>query len=169
MATDKLMNHTQGESIISALTDIAAATAQIAAAFAPQTIPEPLAPSASDVDTGYVANGVWTLGGTDYYSDVYGVEADKPYLIALDDSPGTLFNAMFSATNPETASEAVTGTQVANVSDPDSYACVVYAPSADGYITITKDNAGTASIKTHVFDIRTLIGGNASATSAGGE
>jgi len=121
-------------------------------------IPGLLTPSASDLDTGYVSGGVWTLG-SGYCSDVYAVEADEPYLIALDDSPGTLFNAMFSATNPETASEAVTGAQVASVSGPGDYAYVVYAPSENGYIAITKDNAGTANIKTYVFDIQSLIGG----------
>lgn len=129
----------------------------------PTIIPGLLTPSTFDLATGYVMNGNWTLGGnTVNYSDVYAVEADKPYLIALGDTVGSRFRVMFSETNTATASEAVTGTQIANVSSPADYACAVYTPSANGYITVTKDNAGTANIKTYAFDIQDLIDGSAS-------
>ena len=135
----------------------------------PTAIPGLLTPSVFDLDTGYVSGGNWTLGGdTVNYSDVYAVEADKLYFIALGANVGTRFRAMFSETDIATASANVKGSQIVNISNPAAYAYTVYTPSASGYITITKDNAGTANIKTYVFNIHALIDG-ISQTNGGGQ
>ena len=40
----------------------------------------------------------------------------------------------------------------------DAY--VIFTPESDGFITISKDNAGTANLKTYVFNLADLIDGN---------
>ena len=42
----------------------------------------------------------------------------------------------------------------------ETYAYVIFTPESDGFITITKDNAGTANLKTYVFHLVDLIDGN---------
>jgi hypothetical protein len=36
----------------------------------------------------------------------------------------------------------------------------LYKPTEDGFITVTKDNAGTAGLRTYVFCLADLIRGN---------
>lgn len=116
-----------------------------------------LVPDAFDLDTGYVRNGQWTLGGdTVNYSDMYAVAANETYLIALGASVGTRFRSMFSVANTAEARENVAGSAITNTALPDPYARILYTPPSDGFITITKDNDGTAGLKTYVFSIRGL-------------
>ena len=49
---------------------------------------------------------------------------------------------------------------VINISNPVPYAYVIFTPESDGFITISKDNAGTANLKTYVFHLVDLIDGN---------
>ena len=113
-----------------------------------------------DMTGGYVANGSWTLGGdTVCYSDVYAVSVGHVYILALGDTIGSRFRAMFSDVDTSTATESVTGKNLANQTNPAPYAYAIFKPAADGFITITKDNAGTAGLKTYVFDLADLIGG----------
>ena len=73
---------------------------------------------------------------------------------------GTRFRAMFSAQDTSIAVERVTGKTVINVSNPIPYAYVIFTPESDGFITISKDNAGTSNLKTYVFHLVDLIDGN---------
>lgn len=123
---------------------------------------EPMAPRAFDLTGGYVASGIWTPGGdTVNYSDSYAVEAGGAYIVSLGDTIGSRFRAMFSeediAADPTVK---VTGKQIVNTTNPLPYACLLYKPAEGGFITITKDNAGTAGLKTYVFCLADLIRGN---------
>lgn len=124
-------------------------------------VPTPVnAPHVYDMTGGYVANGNWTLGGdTVCYSDVYAVYAGHVYILALGETVGTRFRAMFSEVDTSTATENVTGRNLVNQTNPAPYAYTTFKPAADGFITVTKDNAGTANLKTYVFDLADLIGG----------
>ena len=67
---------------------------------------------------------------------------------------------MFSAQDTSVATEKVTGKTVINISNPVPYAYVIFTPESDGFITISKDNAGTANLKTYIFHLVDLIDGN---------
>ena len=47
-----------------------------------------------------------------------------------------------------------------NLNNPATYASVAFTPDSDGFITISKDNAGTANLKTYVFCAADLVRGN---------
>ena len=116
-----------------------------------------LEPHAFDLSGGYVAAGVWNVGSdTVCYSDVYEVVANKAYLIALGSTVGTRFRAMFSTEDISLAEENVTGTQIVNLNNPAAYSFKTFTPESNGYITISKDNAGHAGLKTFVYDIKDL-------------
>ena len=120
-----------------------------------------LTPHFFDLSGGYVQNGAWTIGSdTVCYSDVYRVSARQKYLISLGSVVGTRFRSMFSVQDTSVATEKVTGKTVINVSNPVPYAYVIFTPESDGFITITKDNTGTANLKTYVFHLVDLIDGN---------
>ena len=115
-----------------------------------------------DLDTGYVQQGEWFIGSaTVCYTDVYTVEADKAYLILLGGTVGTRFRAMFSVEDTTTATDTVTGTNIVNLNNPSAYSYRVFTVPSDGYITITKDNAGRGNLKTLVFGITALADENA--------
>jgi len=120
-----------------------------------------LTPHFFDLSGGYVQNGAWTIGSdTVCYSDVYRVTANRRYLISLGGVVGTRFRAMFSVQDTSVATEKIIGKTVINVSNPVPYAYVIFTPESDGFITISKDNAGTANLKTYVFNLVDLIDGN---------
>ena len=132
--------------------------AQMAPAILDISGVEPMEPHFYDLDTGYVNSGTWKIGGdTVNYSDVYAVRANRSYLLALGNSVGSRFRAMFSTQDISLATGDVAGTAIVNTSNPSSYAYKTYAPNSDGYITVTKDNAGTSGLKTYLFDIADLI------------
>ena len=58
------------------------------------------------------------------------------------------------------AVEKVTGRNILNLNNPATYASVAFTPDSDGFITISKDNAGTANLKTYVFCAADLVRGN---------
>lgn len=117
-------------------------------------------PYEEELTTGYVDSGVWKLGGTNCFSDVYLVESGVTYLIALGDTVGTRFRVMFCTDDPTEASANITGTNVINTSNPAAYACRTYQTTAAGYLIIQKDNAGTANLKTYVFALPELTNGD---------
>ncbi|MBR6291050.1 MAG: collagen-like protein [Clostridia bacterium] len=45
-----------------------------------------------------------------------------------------------------------------SVSNPNPYAAVIYTSPSDGYITVTKDNAGRDHLNTYVFNLPDLTG-----------
>ena len=67
---------------------------------------------------------------------------------------------MFSAEDTSIAEGKVTGKTILNANNPAAYAHVMYKPDADGFITISKDNAGKDGIKTYVFDLVALVDEN---------
>ena len=102
---------------------------------------------------GYVMNGKWsTDGSTVNYSDIYEVKSGHTYLIQLGSRVGTRFRALYTTQNTHGATSAITGTMVSNISNPAANASVTWTAPGNGYLSITKDNAGTANIKTFVFD-----------------
>ena len=118
-------------------------------------------PHKFDLDTGYVRYGKWNMGGdTANYSDVYRVQPNKSYLIALGPVVGSRFRSMFSTEDISTVDHDVTGVQITENTSPSTHAFTVYKPSTEGYITITKDNAGTAGLKTYVFCIVDMVDEN---------
>lgn len=123
---------------------------------------EPITPHAFDLTGGYVSSGTWVPGGdTVNYSDSYAVSADETYILALGSIVGSRFRAMFSAKDiAADTSRRIAGKQIANVSNPLPYACAVYKPTEGGFITVTKDNAGTPGIRTYMFCLADLIRGN---------
>ena len=121
---------------------------------------ERLEPYAFDLTGGYVMSGSWVPGGdTVNYSDMYAITAGQVYIIALGATVGARFRAMFSVEDVSTATERVVGRQIINTSNPEPYAYVVYKSTEDGFIIITKDNSGTAGLRTFVYCLADLIGG----------
>ncbi len=107
-----------------------------------------------DNSAGYTYNGKWMLGGsTVSYSDMYTVKAGHKYLIGFGADTGTRFRSIFTTQDPSTATSEITGTWVKNATNPAAYASLIWTASEDGYLTITKDNAGKANIPSYVFDI----------------
>ena len=120
-----------------------------------------LTPHFFDLSGGYVANGTWSVGSdTVCYSDVYQVNAGEAYLISLGSVVGTRFRSMFSSEDTSVAVERVVGKTILNVNNPAPYAYVAFTPASDGFITISKDNAGRANLKTYVFNLIALVDGN---------
>lgn len=121
-----------------------------------------LVPYVFDLSGGYVVNGAWVVGSdTVCYSDVYRVQAGETYLISLGSAVGTRFRSMYSVEDTSAATEGrITGKNILNANNPAPYAHVVYKPDVDGFITISKDNAGRASLKTYVFNLVGLVDGN---------
>ena len=120
-----------------------------------------LTPHVFDLSGGYVQSGVWTVGSdTVCYSDVYCVYAGETYLISLGSAVGTRFKSMFSVEDTSAAVDRVQGKTILNLNNPAAYSYVVFKPVADGFITISKDNAGKAGLKTYVFDLVALVDGN---------
>ena len=51
----------------------------------------------------------------------------------------------------------MTGVTLVNTSNPVPYAYKSYKPEMDGYITITKDNAGLAGLRTIMVCLQELV------------
>ena len=117
-----------------------------------------LEPHAFDLSGGYVAAGGWNVGSdTVCYSDVYEVVANRAYLIALGSSVGTRFRGMFSTEDTSLAEENVTGMQIMNQNNPAAYSFRTFTPESNGYLTISKDNAGRANLRTYVYSIKDMV------------
>ena len=120
--------------------------------------PVPLEPYAYDLTGGYVSAGAWTPGGdTVNYSDAYRVKAGTAYLLMLGSVVGSRFRSMFSEKDISGATVKITGKSITNESSPGPYAFGTYKPAADGFITVTKDNAGVSGLKTYLFRLEDLV------------
>lgn len=126
-----------------------------------------LMPDEENLTTGYVDTGIWKLGGTNCYSDVYAVETGVTYVIALDNTVGTRFRVMFCTDDPTEATENITGTSIVNTNNPVAYAYKTFHTTAAGFLIIQKDNAGNANLKTHVYAIPELVSGDSMSSNIG--
>ena len=103
---------------------------------------------------GYVMNGKWSIdGSTVNYSDIYAVKSGHKYLVSLGSNVGTRFRALYSTQNTMGSNVTITGTMMQNTTNPAAKANFTWTAPGNGYLTITKDNAGKSGIKTYVFDI----------------
>lgn len=117
-------------------------------------IPICIVPYDYDNSSGYVYTEKWMLGGnTVNYSDMYTVEAGHTYFISLGAVTGSRFRALFTTEDTTTAEDEISGTWVNNHTNPEAYESVCWKATQDGYLTITKDNAGTPGIPSYVFDV----------------
>lgn len=115
----------------------------------------PLTPYRYDYNIGYVQSGSWKWESpTNTFSDIYRVEGNKTYYIALGNPVGTRFRAMFTTTDVTRVASGtnVTGISIINQNNPAVNAHTTYLTPDDGYIIISKDNVGTQGIKTYVYD-----------------
>ncbi len=120
---------------------------------------QPLTTHAYDLMGGYCRNGIWTVGGdTVNYSDVYAVEAGMAYLLMLGSVVGSRFRSMFSKADTSTTKVDITGRQITNLADPSPYSYAMFNSTEEGFVTITKDNAGRDGLKTYVYRLMDLAG-----------
>ena len=106
---------------------------------------------------GYVMSGKWMINGsTVNYSDIYAVKSGHKYLVSLGAVVGTHFRALYSTQSTVGSNVEISGTMVQNTSNPAANANVTWTAPGDGYLTITKDNAGKAGVLTYVFDITVI-------------
>ncbi len=111
-------------------------------------------PYVFDDSTGYVYNGKWMLGGsTVSYSDMYTVKDGHTYMLSFGAIVGTRFRALFTTADTAAAKSEISGTWVVNQTNPHAYDYEFWTATRDGYLTITKDNAGKAGIPSYVFDL----------------
>lgn len=113
-----------------------------------------LQPIHYDIDNGYVLNNEWRPGGTTVtYSDVYRVEANKHYILALGEIVGTRFRSIVVTEDPYLVDYALTGVIVSNVNNPNPYAVAKSLAHVDydGYLVVVKDNDGLAGLKSFLF------------------
>jgi len=115
-----------------------------------------------DNSLGYVATGTWTRGGTTVsYSDIYEVEANTNYMIAVGSIVGTRFRVMFSTINiNETQEATVKGINIQHLNDPSPYTFKSFKSTEDGYVIIQKDNQGVSGIISYLFKIIKTIPDN---------
>lgn len=104
--------------------------------------------------------GVFKLNGeTVNYSDVYEVEANTQYFLALGAAAGSRFRVLFTTEDTSTTTVELRGKSLAYLSDPSPYYMILFKTTEAGYVTVTKDNAGTANIPTYLFETVALIHG----------
>ena len=130
------------------------------------SFPGIVSPIAYDDSTGYVYADQWRWGGdTVSYSDIYEVEANKSYMLLLGGIVGTRFRSIFTTVNileiPEeerTSANNISGIRVVYTANPEPYSSANFKSTEDGYILVTKDNAGTSGLYSYLIDIQKLIG-----------
>lgn len=108
-----------------------------------------------DYMEGYVQNGSWHWEAfNNTYLDIYEVQANHNYTIALGGVVGTRFRVMLTETDVTTihSSQIVTGTSVQNTNDPVRCAYKAFTSTIDGYLIVAKDNAGVAGLRTYLMD-----------------
>ena len=119
-----------------------------------------IVPIAYDAHNGYVSSGTFTYedaATTPCRLDVYFVETDKQYLIALGGTVGTRFRCMWSEEDTSVlTSGSIRGTNILNFNNPPPYRTLMFTPTVDCYVTIQKDNLSVSGLKTYVYDISRL-------------
>ena len=121
-------------------------------------IPSQKVPIAYDYQPGYTSNGAWIWeNSVNNHTDIYEVQENHMYTLRLGDTVGTRFRAGYAEDNPlDLTSGRIQGTQVVNQNNPKVNASVTFISAVDGYLYITKDNAGTAGLKSWLFDITAM-------------
>lgn len=139
------------ETLLTGITAHDASGAIITGTMRPRTVD----PLLEEYEMGYNDNGTWKYqDSTNNHSDVYEVEGDRKYLLSLGATVGTRFRATFLTTNPIGSLVDIKGTMIVNKNNPAAYdAAPAYKAPSDGYIIVTKDNAGTTGLKTWLFDV----------------
>ena len=90
-------------------------------------------------------------------SDIYEVKSGVTYMVILGSTVGNRFRAVTVSTDIRTSrSEGtkITGTLVANYADTQVTAYMKsnpFTPESNGYLVVTKDNAGTLNIPTYLI------------------
>lgn len=123
--------------------------------------PTKLTPTYTDFTGGYIDrnSGNWTAQvSANNLNDEYVVSTGHLYIVALDDNTGTRFAvSQFSVdigASPSTGQKCTSKINAGNDAvDPPDYDWITYQATADGYLVIQKDNAGTTGISTYVYDI----------------
>ena len=117
-----------------------------------------LEPIVYDYLKGYVMNGKWIYQDSENnHTDIYPVEINKNYYLFLGSTVGTRFRAVVISENPYGTTEDYTGTIIVNTSNPSPYAGAAFKASIDGFLCITKDNVGTAGLKSYLIDLWSLV------------
>lgn len=115
-------------------------------------------PYVYDLNCGWVGpgNGVWTYENpTNTYVDMYEVTEGHSYFFTWGATTGTRGRMMFTTVDLSTVTSGkVTGTAVntSGYDNPTAYKNLIYTPSSDGYLVVSKDNVGVAGIKTYLYD-----------------
>ena len=118
-------------------------------------IPWYIEPYAFDLSpNGYVMNNQWQVNGsTVNHSDVYRVKANHTYYLTLGNNVGTRFRGLITDIDPTPQDTTISQSQFVNKSNPTARYNVTVTSTIDGYLIITKDNAGKSGVKTYLFDI----------------
>ena len=119
-------------------------------------IPWRITPYAFDLHpNGYVMSGKWQVNGsTVNYSDIYIIKANHRYFLTLGDTKGSRWRGITLTQDPTPMDKEITATAtVMNVSSPAARANVTFTSTINGYLAVTKDNAGVSGIPTYLFDI----------------
>lgn len=123
-------------------------------------IPTFIEPIAYDYLAGYVSTNVWNYqDSVNNHSDIYEVQNGHRYLITLGSTVGTRFRSVVISTNPVGTTSNYTGVQITNKTNPVVYDSASFTSDRDGFFVITKDNAGTAGLKSYLMDITEKTGG----------
>ena len=113
-----------------------------------------MVPYVYDYKKGYIDSGTWKYQDpTNTYVDVYRVKANNTYFLALGETVGTRFRAMFTTTDITTVTTDVVGTSIINKNNPSSHDTFTYKATNDGYVAVSKDNVGTANLLTHMVNV----------------
>lgn len=111
-------------------------------------------PYAYDFKKGYVDSGTWKYQDpTNTYVDIYKVKANNSYFLALGETVGTRFRAIFTTTDITTVTADVSGTTIINKNNPAAHDSFTYKATNDGYVVVSKDNIGTANLITHMLNV----------------
>ena len=114
----------------------------------------PLDPIAYDYEMGYTDRGSWIYQDShNNHTDVYVVKANHQYLLKLGGTVGTRFRSALLPSNPVGSLVNITGTQIINTNNPAAYAQATFKSTIDGWICVTKDNAGTTGLLSYLFDV----------------
>ncbi len=110
-------------------------------------------------NTSIYANSTRIYNGSsgEYRSDIYQVEANKTYFVAIGNVIGNKFVATFTTHEPTTISGNTKGTNIINLSFPSAYTGSYFSSTDDGYIVITKDSNSTSGLKSYLYSIEGMI------------
>lgn len=114
---------------------------------------EMVTPYEEDFIPGYVDNvgKCWfPQDTTNNRSDFYHLNQNELYCLCLGGTVGSRFRAVALSVDPSTATSKKYGTIVCDVSNPSTYAYVLFYSSDKTYLAVTKDNASVDGLKTYL-------------------